>query len=105
MYARKDISIHIDRAVSFRVLIAGPFSQEKEAAGAFPDMAVMQWSDAAQSSQELQEFLAWQQDLDSDAKSPTQARPTVFRWSGAAKEVYVSGSFNNWSTKIPLNRR
>ncbi|XP_071338299.1 5'-AMP-activated protein kinase subunit beta-1-like [Trachinotus anak] len=30
--------------------------------------------------------------------------PTVFRWSGAGKEVFVSGSFNNWATKIPLNR-
>ncbi|XP_035514080.1 5'-AMP-activated protein kinase subunit beta-1-like [Morone saxatilis] len=55
--------------------------------------------------QEIQEFLAWQQDLESDSKSPTQdARPTVFRWPGAAKEVFVSGSFNNWATKIPLNR-
>ncbi|MEQ2194861.1 hypothetical protein XENOCAPTIV_004024 [Xenoophorus captivus] len=51
------------------------------------------------------EFLAWQQDLDCDSKDPTQARPTVFRWTGSAKEVYVSGSFNNWATKIPLNRR
>uniref|UniRef100_A0A8D3CY18 Protein kinase, AMP-activated, beta 1 non-catalytic subunit, b n=1 Tax=Scophthalmus maximus TaxID=52904 RepID=A0A8D3CY18_SCOMX len=50
------------------------------------------------------EFLAWQQDLESDSKSPTEARPTVFRWSGIAKEVFVSGSFNNWATKIPLNR-
>lgn len=58
----------------------------------------------AKAPQEMQEFLAWQQDLDSDSKSPTQARPTVFRWSGGAKEVYVSGSFNNWATKIPLNR-
>lgn len=54
--------------------------------------------------QEIQEFLAWQQDLESDNKSPTQARPTVFRWSGGAKEVFVSGSFNNWATKIPLNK-
>ncbi len=54
----------------------------------------------------MQEFLAWQQDLESESKSPPpQARPTVFRWAGGAKEVYVSGSFNNWSTKIPLNRR
>ncbi|XP_061586383.1 5'-AMP-activated protein kinase subunit beta-1b [Cololabis saira] len=58
----------------------------------------------AKAPQEIQEFLAWQQDLDCDAKSPTQARPTVFRWTGVAKEVYVSGSFNNWATKIPLNR-
>ncbi|CAG02505.1 unnamed protein product [Tetraodon nigroviridis] len=55
--------------------------------------------------QEIQEFLAWQQDLESDTKGPgSQARPTVFRWSGPAKEVFVSGSFNNWATKIPLNR-
>lgn len=59
-----------------------------------------------QAPQEIQEFLAWQQDLESDSKSPTtQARPTVFRWSGSGKEVFVSGSFNNWATKIPLNRR
>ncbi|KAF6723603.1 5'-AMP-activated protein kinase subunit beta-1 [Oryzias melastigma] len=58
----------------------------------------------AKAPQEMQEFLAWQQDLDCDSKSPTQARPTVFRWAGSAKEVYVSGSFNNWATKIPLNR-
>ncbi|MEQ2188812.1 hypothetical protein GOODEAATRI_018733 [Goodea atripinnis] len=55
-------------------------------------------------SPDIQEFLAWQQDLDCDSKDPTQARPTVFRWTGSAKEVYVSGSFNNWATKIPLNR-
>uniref|UniRef100_A0A8C9ZTG7 Protein kinase, AMP-activated, beta 1 non-catalytic subunit, b n=1 Tax=Sander lucioperca TaxID=283035 RepID=A0A8C9ZTG7_SANLU len=54
--------------------------------------------------QEIQEFLAWQQDLESDSKSSTQARPTMFRWPGAAKEVFVSGSFNNWATKIPLNK-
>ncbi|KAJ4941700.1 hypothetical protein JOQ06_011576 [Pogonophryne albipinna] len=54
--------------------------------------------------EEIQEFLAWQHDLESESKSPTQARPTVFRWTGAAKEVFVSGSFNNWATKIPLNK-
>ncbi|XP_029019823.1 5'-AMP-activated protein kinase subunit beta-1b [Betta splendens] len=58
----------------------------------------------AKAPQEMQEFLAWQQDLDSNSKNPAQARPTVFTWSGAAKEVYVSGSFNNWATKIPLNK-
>ncbi|XP_051807094.1 5'-AMP-activated protein kinase subunit beta-1-like [Acanthochromis polyacanthus] len=43
------------------------------------------------------ELQAWQ-DLDSDSKSPTKARPTVFGWSGVTKEVFVSGSFNNWVT-------
>lgn len=60
--------------------------------------------DDQKSPQELQEFLAWQQDLVTDAKNLAQARPTVFRWAGAAKDVFVSGSFNNWSTKIPLNK-
>ncbi|XP_014883542.1 5'-AMP-activated protein kinase subunit beta-1b [Poecilia latipinna] len=55
-------------------------------------------------SPDIQEFLAWQQDLDYDSKEPAQARPTVFRWAGSAKEVFVSGSFNNWATKIPLNK-
>lgn len=58
-----------------------------------------------QAPQEMQEFLAWQQDLESNNKNPAQARPTVFTWSGVAKEVFVSGSFNNWNTKIPLNKR
>lgn len=53
---------------------------------------------------EKEEFLAWQQDLEVSDKTPTQARPTVFRWTGGGKEVYLSGSFNNWS-KIPLTRR
>ncbi|XP_061696060.1 5'-AMP-activated protein kinase subunit beta-2 isoform X3 [Syngnathoides biaculeatus] len=34
----------------------------------------------------------------------SKARPTVIRWSGGGKEVYIAGSFNNWSTKIPLNK-
>jgi len=38
---------------------------------------------------------------------PTRAQankklPTVFKWEGGGKDVYVSGSFNNWKTKIPL---
>lgn len=41
-----------------------------------------------------------------DIKAPleTEDRPTVFRWTGAGKEVYISGSFNNWTNKIPLIR-
>ncbi|KAN0030915.1 hypothetical protein ACTA71_009562 [Dictyostelium dimigraforme] len=33
-----------------------------------------------------------------------QVIPTVFTWSGGGKDVYVSGSFNNWKEKIPLSR-
>ncbi|XP_062310888.1 5'-AMP-activated protein kinase subunit beta-1b [Osmerus eperlanus] len=58
----------------------------------------------AKAPQEIQEFLAWQRDLESDSKNTAQARPTVFRWTGAGKEIFVSGSFNNWATKIPLNK-
>ncbi|KAL3872836.1 hypothetical protein ACJMK2_036028 [Sinanodonta woodiana] len=28
--------------------------------------------------------------------------PTVFKWEGGGKEVFLTGSFNNWKTKIPL---
>ncbi|KAG7999404.1 5'-AMP-activated protein kinase subunit beta-1 [Nibea albiflora] len=49
-------------------------------------------------------YLAWQQDLEADDKGPTLDRPTVFRWTGDGKEVYLSGSFNNWANKIPLTR-
>lgn len=52
-----------------------------------------------------EEFLEWQQDLEADEKAPTLDRPTVFRWTGECKEVYLSGSFNNWANKIPLIRR
>ncbi|CAO2599330.1 5'-AMP-activated protein kinase subunit beta-2 isoform X2 [Meriones unguiculatus] len=48
------------------------------------------------------EFVPWQQDLDDSVKPTQQARPTVIRWSEGGKEVFISGSFNNWSTKIPL---
>ncbi|XP_053267936.1 5'-AMP-activated protein kinase subunit beta-1a [Pleuronectes platessa] len=51
-----------------------------------------------------EEFLAWQQDLEAEDKGPTLDRPTVFRWTGDGKEVYLSGSFNNWVNKIPLIR-
>lgn len=30
--------------------------------------------------------------------------PTVFRYKGQAKQVYIAGSFNNWKTKIPLTK-
>ncbi|XP_032899519.1 5'-AMP-activated protein kinase subunit beta-1 [Amblyraja radiata] len=53
---------------------------------------------------EKDEFLAWQQDLEVNNKTSKQARPTVFRWKGGGKEVFISGSFNGWTNKIPLTR-
>ncbi|XP_049638289.1 5'-AMP-activated protein kinase subunit beta-2 [Suncus etruscus] len=46
--------------------------------------------------------VSWQQDLEDAAKPNQQAQPTVIRWSEGGKEVFISGSFNNWSAKIPL---
>ncbi|XP_074015958.1 5'-AMP-activated protein kinase subunit beta-1 isoform X1 [Numenius arquata] len=68
-----------------------------------PEDADLFHSDEMKAPLEKEEFLAWQQDLEVNDKTPTQARPTVFRWTGGGKEVYLSGSFNNWS-KIPLTR-
>lgn len=50
------------------------------------------------------EFVSWQPDLE-ESKPSQQARPTVIRWADGGKEVFISGSFNNWSTKIPLIKR
>ncbi|XP_070602972.1 5'-AMP-activated protein kinase subunit beta-2-like isoform X2 [Erythrolamprus reginae] len=48
------------------------------------------------------EFVSWHHDLDESVKPSQQARPTVIRWTDGGKEVFISGSFNNWSAKIPL---
>ncbi|XP_029475586.1 5'-AMP-activated protein kinase subunit beta-1 [Rhinatrema bivittatum] len=68
-----------------------------------PEDADMFHADEIKAPLEKEEYLAWQQDLEVNEKAPTQARPTVFRWTGGGKEIYLSGSFNNWS-KIPLIR-
>eukprot|EP01111_Echinosteliopsis_oligospora_P013997 TRINITY_DN5177_c0_g1_i1.p1 TRINITY_DN5177_c0_g1~~TRINITY_DN5177_c0_g1_i1.p1 ORF type:complete len:299 (-),score=98.68 TRINITY_DN5177_c0_g1_i1:58-954(-) len=40
-----------------------------------------------------------------DTTSPPSSRlvPTVFTWSGGGKDVYITGAFNGWKEKIPLN--
>lgn len=68
-----------------------------------PEDADMFHSEDIKPSTDKDEFLAWQHDMEVNDKTPTQARPTVFRWTGGGKEIYLSGSFNNWS-KIPLIR-
>lgn len=35
----------------------------------------------------------------------TKLLPTVFKWEGGGKEVFITGTFNNWQTKIPLVKR
>ena len=34
-----------------------------------------------------------------------QTVPTVFRWEYGGKEIYLSGSFNEWKTRIPMSYR
>uniref|UniRef100_A0A8D2LCL2 Protein kinase AMP-activated non-catalytic subunit beta 2 n=1 Tax=Varanus komodoensis TaxID=61221 RepID=A0A8D2LCL2_VARKO len=51
---------------------------------------------------EEKDFVSWHHDLDESLKPTQQARPTVIRWTEGGKEVFISGSFNNWSAKIPL---
>ncbi|VDP73720.1 unnamed protein product [Echinostoma caproni] len=31
--------------------------------------------------------------------------PTVFRWNGGGRDIYISGTFNNWETRIPMVKR
>ena len=31
--------------------------------------------------------------------------PTVFRWENGGKEILLSGSFNDWKTRIPMTLR
>ena len=31
--------------------------------------------------------------------------PTVFKWEGGGREVFISGSFDSWKTKIPMVKR
>ncbi|XP_006005535.1 5'-AMP-activated protein kinase subunit beta-2 [Latimeria chalumnae] len=47
---------------------------------------------------------SWHTELEESGKPKQQARPTVIRWPEGGKEVYIAGSFNNWSTKIPLTK-
>lgn len=30
--------------------------------------------------------------------------PTVFRWEHGGRQVYVTGTFNNWQRQIPMHR-
>lgn len=43
---------------------------------------------------------------DTSDEPPGQATlPTVFKWEGGGKEVYISGTFNGWKSKIPMVKR
>lgn len=38
---------------------------------------------------------------------PPQKRtvPTVFQWENGGREVLLTGSFNDWKTRIPMSQR
>uniref|UniRef100_A0A0X3PWS3 5'-AMP-activated protein kinase subunit beta-1 n=1 Tax=Schistocephalus solidus TaxID=70667 RepID=A0A0X3PWS3_SCHSO len=38
----------------------------------------------------------------SDEPPPQPTLPTVFKWEGGGKDVYISGTFNGWKSKIPM---
>ncbi|EDL85583.1 protein kinase, AMP-activated, beta 2 non-catalytic subunit, isoform CRA_b [Rattus norvegicus] len=78
----------------------GPGKEHKIMVGSTDDPSVFSLPDSKLPGDK--EFVPWQQDLDDSVKPTQQARPTVIRWSEGGKEVFISGSFNNWSTKIPL---
>ncbi|CAN0340054.1 unnamed protein product, partial [Ectocarpus sp. 13 AM-2016] len=33
-----------------------------------------------------------------------QLVPTVFRWEHGGRQVYITGTFNNWEKQIPMHR-
>lgn len=78
----------------------GPGKEHKIMVGSTDDPSVFSLPDAKLPGDK--EFVSWQQDLEDSVKPTQQARPTVIRWSEGGKEVFISGSFNNWSAKIPL---
>ncbi|XP_034162672.1 5'-AMP-activated protein kinase subunit beta-1b [Pangasianodon hypophthalmus] len=67
------------------------------------DAKILLTDDSDLFQDDAKEFLAWQKDVQSGNKCSVE-HPTVFEWSGPARDVYLSGSFNNWATKIPLNK-
>lgn len=36
--------------------------------------------------------------------SVAQLVPTVFRWEHGGRQVYITGTFNNWEKQIPMHR-
>ncbi|KAF7257689.1 hypothetical protein EG68_04508 [Paragonimus skrjabini miyazakii] len=48
---------------------------------------------------------ALQRQLPQFSDNGNQKCPTVFRWNGGGKDIYVSGTFNNWEKRIPMVKR
>ena len=64
-------------------------------------------------AKEPQEYLVEPQEIDFDddisepEPRPPKKRtvPTVIRWENGGQQVLLSGSFNDWKAKIPMNYR
>ncbi|XP_058850214.1 5'-AMP-activated protein kinase subunit beta-1-like [Acipenser ruthenus] len=69
-----------------------------------PEDADIFHAEGLKAPSEKEEYLAWKHDLEVSDKAPTHDRPTVFRWTGGGKDVFLAGSFNNWNNKIPLTK-
>ena len=61
---------------------------------------------------DLEHFIKVQDDGGSgyilaDEDHPTQKKtvPVVFHWEYGGDEVFLSGSFNDWKTKVPMTKR
>lgn len=56
---------------------------------------------------EIDDHSDYDYDDDSMEAEPPQKRtvPTVFTWENGGREVLLSGSFNDWKTRIPMNLR
>lgn len=56
---------------------------------------------------EIDDHSDYDYDDDSMEGEPPQKRtvPTVFTWENGGREVLLSGSFNDWKTRIPMNLR
>lgn len=39
------------------------------------------------------------------SKVKDRVLPTVFKWEGGGKQVYVCGTFNDWKTNLPMVKR
>jgi len=49
-----------------------------------------------------------QNDVDEEAddvKCSEPTAPAVFRWTGEGHEVFLAGSFDNWSSRIRMVKR
>ena len=45
------------------------------------------------------------EDVDDIVKCSEPTAPAVFRWTGEEQEVFLAGSFDNWSSRIRMVKR